>query len=90
MTPTRPHDHGSSLWRSQRHFHGTNAIVTDGASGIGRVLGAALVSFGAPVVPADIDGAARAKQTTQIGWRVAPESHPECRYGALRARRSRC
>ena len=37
------------------YFEGASAIVTGGASGIGRALGAQLVSYGAHVVLADID-----------------------------------
>lgn len=42
-------------------FSGQSAIVTGGASGIGAGIGAALVSAGADVVLADLDGAAAEK-----------------------------
>lgn len=47
-------------WRvtSTWTFQGKSAIVTGGASGIGRALGAALLSEGAHVVLADVDGGA--------------------------------
>lgn len=43
------------------------AIVTGGASGIGRALGAALVRRGDRVVLADVDGAAAAEVAEQLG-----------------------
>ena len=49
---------------------GAAAIVTGGASGIGRALGAALVRRGDEVVLADVDGAAAievAGQLTALG-----------------------
>ena len=42
------------------------AIVTGGASGIGRALGAALVRRGDRVVLADVDGAAAAEVAEQL------------------------
>lgn len=48
--------HGHLTERWQQEFHGKSAIVTGGASGIGAALGAALASYGAHVVLADLDG----------------------------------
>lgn len=48
-------------------FRGQSAIITGGASGIGRALGAALAAEGANVVLADVDGDAAARVASEIG-----------------------
>ncbi len=48
-------------------FQGRTAIVTGGASGIGRALGARLVELGAKVVLADVDGEAVERAATELG-----------------------
>lgn len=52
--------------RNRHAFAGRTAIITGGASGIGRALGAALVAGGARVVLADIDGDAAAHAATEL------------------------
>lgn len=52
-------------------FAGGSAIVTGGASGIGRALGAALARRGAHVVLADVDGALAASVADELGARTA-------------------
>ncbi|MCB1749573.1 MAG: SDR family oxidoreductase [Gammaproteobacteria bacterium] len=52
-------------------FDGQVAIVTGGASGIGRALGHALAARGAAVVLADIDGAGAAAVAAAIGPRAS-------------------
>jgi len=49
------------------HFAGKTAIITGGASGIGRALGAALATAGARVVLADIDGEAATTAANAMG-----------------------
>ena len=44
------------MTRTSKSVAGSTALVTGGASGIGRALGAALESAGAHVVFADIEG----------------------------------
>jgi NAD(P)-dependent dehydrogenase (short-subunit alcohol dehydrogenase family) len=53
-------------------YAGKTAIVTGGASGIGRALGAALAGQGARVVLADIDGDAAAQAAEELGPSTAP------------------
>lgn len=48
-------------------YRGQVALVTGGASGIGRALGAELARAGATVVLADVDGAAAAAAAAEIG-----------------------
>lgn len=50
------------------------AIVTGGASGIGAALGAALVSRGARVVLADVDGAGAERQAAELSVRGPGEA----------------
>ena len=50
-------------------FAGRTAIVTGGASGIGRALGAELVGAGAHVVLADIDGGTAIRAATELSSR---------------------
>lgn len=52
--------------RGSSSFAGRTAIVTGGASGIGRALGAGLVDLGALVVLADIDGEAVARVAAEL------------------------
>lgn len=47
-------------------FRGRTAIITGGASGIGRALGAALARDGAEVVLADVDGDAAAQVASEL------------------------
>lgn len=51
-------------------YRGQVALVTGGASGIGRALGAELARVGATVVLADVDGDAAAAVATELGERV--------------------
>lgn len=48
-------------------YQGRTAIVTGGASGIGRALGTRLAELGATVVLADIDGAAAERVAEELG-----------------------
>lgn len=50
-------------------FTGESAIITGGASGIGRALGAALLGRGAHVVLADLDGAAALDAARELAAR---------------------
>ncbi|MBK7974634.1 MAG: SDR family oxidoreductase [Deltaproteobacteria bacterium] len=50
-------------------FEGRTAIVTGGASGIGRALGAELARHGARVVLADLDGAAAERAAAELAAR---------------------
>lgn len=56
------------------YFEGASAIVTGGASGIGRALGAQLVSYGAHVVLADIDGDAAEQAAAELASDSGPGS----------------
>jgi len=51
----------------EEHFGGRRAIVTGGASGIGKALAAALVARGATVVLADIDGDGAHRVAEELG-----------------------
>jgi NAD(P)-dependent dehydrogenase (short-subunit alcohol dehydrogenase family) len=53
-------------------YAGQTAIVTGGASGIGRAFGAELAAQGARVVLADIDGDATAQAADELGASAAP------------------
>ena len=53
--------------RAEKAFRGRTAIVTGGASGIGRALGARLTELGATVVLADIDGDAAERVAGELG-----------------------
>jgi NAD(P)-dependent dehydrogenase (short-subunit alcohol dehydrogenase family) len=58
---------GSGTGSGTKAFGGKTALVTGGASGIGRALGAELFAIGAHVVLADIDGPAAERAAKQIG-----------------------
>lgn len=53
--------------RAEEAFRGRTAIVTGGASGIGRALGGRLAELGATVVLADIDGDAAERAAGELG-----------------------
>ena len=53
--------------RAETAFRGRTAIVTGGASGIGRALGTRLTELGATVVLADIDGDAAERMAAELG-----------------------
>lgn len=53
-------------------FRGRSAIVTGGASGIGRALSTRLAAEGAHVVVADVDGDGARRVATEIGGTAAP------------------
>lgn len=57
---------------SERAFAGKTAIVTGGASGIGKAMGAELVTSGAHVVLADLDGAAAERSAREIAAAGTP------------------
>ena len=57
-------------------FDGRTAIVTGGASGIGRALAAGLVSRGARVVVADVNAAAAAETARELGGEGKAEAAP--------------
>ena len=57
---------GQSLAMAHQSFDAMTAIVTGGASGIGRALGAALADAGARVILADIDGEALARTVVEL------------------------
>ncbi len=58
----------------RRRFEDQVAIVTGGASGIGRSLATALVGAGARVVVADVDGALAATVAAELGERARSEA----------------
>ncbi len=53
--------------RAEEAFRGRTAIVTGGASGIGRALGTRMAELGATVVFADIDGDAAERAALELG-----------------------
>jgi NAD(P)-dependent dehydrogenase (short-subunit alcohol dehydrogenase family) len=72
-------------------FAGKTAIITGGASGIGRALGAELVSHGAHVVLADVDGDEASRAAEQLtsangsGGSVEGRQLDVCDRGAVRS-----
>src|SRR6478672_448640 len=67
-------------------FAGTTAIVTGGASGIGRAIGAELVRRGGHVVLVDIDGAGAAEAAATLSTAAGRGAGGSARGRALDVR----
>jgi len=60
-------------------FAGKTALITGGASGIGRAIGAQLVAHGAKVILADIDGQAGERAVSELAATAASADSIEYR-----------